>query len=842
MGRLEQQEQAAEWFRDLFTSDWTKVILSTLIIFSVLPFEWVHTYSLVFFAIFAVELYGRFAVLRSDLRQREINRVEIAFFVIDVIALLSFLPIQFLWDDIRFLRLARLSRMLLLLGYWGPIVREIWTILSKRERRYQLFFAGASVLILSFLSAVLLFHFQSKGIDFNEDGDPGNDRFWEMLWWSFRQIQDPGNLVKDADASLGFFCSLALTLAGLFVFSFIIGIATSVVEQLVEVGRERRLGFKRHSVICNVGPYSRVLLEELVAYYAKSLRSPRIVTMGQAPTRYSYMFQAPLASAIRYRQGQALSAHDLQKVDADRATRVILLGQRDREASDSEVVSQVLSVRERNESCEIYAELFRGDNVAAALKAGGPRTVPILADRLVGLFMAQIVSFPGVEAVYGDLLTSRGDEIYTCLFDRGALAGRKPPSGPLPPFGELLLRCHRAHDVILLGPLVRDEEGRHGYAHRLNPAEDEIIDPASLRGFFGVAASFESLKDFVLSLPDVDAPRPPRERPPVPRFSVCPQACQVERLLICGFHEGLVDFCEQLILLSGSPEIYIMVPDHEAALRAVAAFVDRPALQLPADLTRRVSFAALDALELGYRAREGEAAGSIRFFVGDWTHERTLVEQPDAGYRLAEMDAVLFTYTLDDSDPDARTSLSLIKLLHLRESRPDAVRPNLRLVCEVQSTEKAGLLIKRFGRESRAADRSCYPISIVPAERMRNGLLAQGVFVPGIDLIYRELLSEAGQEVCKLVVTEPVDPAVTLSFGDLLATLYRRDRLIPVAVELLDGNGARRVVVNPRRRSDDYRFRAGDLVGVFAIGEYDDQPRASGACGGCKFVGRTPAP
>jgi len=822
----------AEWFRDVFASDWTKVLLSTLIILSVLPFEWVHVYSLVFFLIFAVELFGRYTVLRQDYYDRQISRIEIIFFCLDVVATLSFLPFEWFWDDVRYLRLFRLSRMLLLLGYWGPMVRQIGLILAKRERRYQLFFAGASVLILSFLSAVLLFHFHSRGIDFNEDNVPGNESFWDMLWWSFRQIQDPGNLVKDVDATLGFFCSLFLTLAGLFVFSFIIGIAASVVEELVKVGRERRLGYRRHSVICNLGPYSRVLLEELVAYYAKSLRSPRIVTMGPAPSRYNYMFEEALAS-VRYREGQPLNRHDLEKVDADRATRVILLGQRNRDASDSEVVSQILSVREINERCDIYAELFRGDNLQAALMAGGPRTVPIQADRLVGLFLAQIVSFPGLEAIFGDLLSSKGNEIYTCLFDTGAMAGKKPPSGPLLSFAELLERGHRAHNVILLGPLVADEDERVGYSHRLNP-RGGLADPAELRGFFGVAPSFERLKEMVLSLPDVAAPRRQTAQPrPVPRLAVCPQAGRVRNMLICGFHDGLVDFCEQLILINGAPNIFIMVAEEAQLPRVAEAFLERPEVTDP---SQSVSFERLDVTQMRYElgpdaTRQGE--GTIQLLVGDWSHERAMIEGSD-GFRLVDMDAVLFTFTQGEADPDARTSLGLLKLIKLDKAHAQ-MRPNLRILCEVQNGEKAALLGKRFGH----ATGGCHPISVVSAEAMRNALLAQGVFVPGIDIVYRELLSEKGQEICKLVVvSEPEDPDLVLTFADLLTTLYQREGLITVAVELSDREG-RRVVVNPPHRGDDYRFRVGDIAGVFIIGEYNDLPRAKNPCGGCPTLSRS---
>ena len=112
----------AEWFRDRFASDLTKLLLSILILVSVLPFDWVQTLSWPLLAIFALELFGRATVLRDDLKRRSISRVEIAFLVIDLIAVLSFLPLEHIWDDMRLLRLFRLCRMLLLLGSGSAVL------------------------------------------------------------------------------------------------------------------------------------------------------------------------------------------------------------------------------------------------------------------------------------------------------------------------------------------------------------------------------------------------------------------------------------------------------------------------------------------------------------------------------------------------------------------------------------------------------------------------------------------------------------------------------------------------------------------------------------------------
>jgi hypothetical protein len=829
----QEREQVVESVRDLFAADLTKVLLSVLIIISVLPFRWAQDYSVVFFGIFAVEIALRGFVFLHDLRRRSMNKVELIFLIFDVMATLSFLPMEALWGEIRFLRLFRLSRMLLLLNYWGPIVREVWMILAKRERRYQLSFFAAAVLILSFTSAVLLSHFESKGVDINGDGDPTNDdrSFGALLWWAFRQIESGDNLLRDPNASLAFVFSIFLTLAGLFLFSFLVGIGTSVVEELVAVSKERRIGMRKHSVICNLSPHSEVLLQELVAYYSKSFRSAHIIALGLAENRYDYMHEERLRK-IRYRQGQAMSQHDLIKVDADRATRVILLGHRDDPQSDSEIVSQILSVREVNSRCSIYAEIFAAANVEAALHAGGQRLIPVLANRLVGHYVANLIVFPGVERVYDDLLTSSGDEIYTCVYDEGAMTGRKPPSGALLPFGELLERAHRALGVILLGHLLADETSPTGFCAAFVPgctpppgrtAYGPIAEVSRLRGFFGIAASFEELRGLVESLPDITTHTEEHVTESVPRFAGCPAASSIQRFVICGFHDGVIDFCEALILFSRVPALVIMVTDADAAARITQAFVDQVRTDDQEDLEGHVAFRQRPDVvgQLEYDV-PGAGVGQLTIAAADWSDERVLCEHAASGHRLAETDGLLLTYTPGEADPDARTSLALLKLMHLVERRSPFVHPELRVFCEIQSTEKADLFARRF---SRTAVGGCPTVSVVASDKIRNSFLAQSVFVPGSVSIYRELLNDRGLSLCKLLPAPGVDASTPLTFGQLLSVLYERDGMLVVAVELQETEGAdvlshRRLVVNPRVHSPSYRFTAGQLVSIFAIADF----------------------
>jgi len=407
-----------------------------------------------------------------------------------------------------------------------------------------------------------------------------------------------------------------------------------------------------------------------------------------------------------------------------------------------------------------------------------------------------------------------------------------------------------------MGYLVRDEAQTQGFSHVINPGSPrpggqqpppEVPPVDRLVGFFGVADHFERVKGFVESMPDVASSR--AATPVLDNsmgLSLCPAAVNLKSILICGFHDGIIDFCEQLVLFCHEVKIFIMVPQKEQIGDVAHAFIHRVDVDEEAAWARRVTFAKGTAFNrVRYvvdrapvdRAAPG-SSGQIHIMSGDWSDERVLLSRPRQGYDLRQMDAVLLTYSETAADPDARTALGLLKLIRLRETRPEALGAGMRIVCEVNSTEKADLFRHRFGHPDSPSAQGCHPVTIVPAKRLRNSLVAQSIFVPGIANIFSDLLSESGQEICKLLVDHNgADPDQLWTFSELLVSLYHTHGLVLVAVELTDPDGGdRRVVVNPRPRGDDYRFTAGQLLSIFAVGDTVGMGRTARPCEGCELV------
>ncbi|MBW2735540.1 MAG: ion transporter [Deltaproteobacteria bacterium] len=797
-----------EALRDAFASDLTKLGLSTLIIVSVLPFAWVESASLLFFGAFALELVLRVVVLRYELHTRALSKTELVMLALDVLATLSFLPLGGLFSSqgARFLRLIRLSRMLMLLSYWSPIGKEIWVIISKRERRYQLLFVASMVVILTFAAALLLYHFGNT-IDFNEDNKLNDRSFWSVVWWSFRQIQDPGNMVKDASATLAFAFSLVLTTFGIFLIAFLIGIGTSVVSELVDVGRERRIGMGEHSVIANLGLHSRVLVEELVRYYRKSLRSPKLVTLGSGSARPDYMLDEELRR-VRYRQGSATVLHDLIKVDSDRARRVILLGEGEEALADSQVISQILSVREINDTCQIFAELVTRDNVDAARLAGGRHTVPILTHELVSKLLADILTFPGVETLYDQLLSSRGSEVYTCIYGMGAMEKHAAPTATSQRFSELVARAHREHGVLLMGTLTGKDDDEGTYA--LNPQSTAEFD-----GLFGLANNFQKLRTCAIGLAE-KAPKRASTRQQkviIPCIEASSGRETFSKVLLCGYHQGLGDLCRELVGFSPGVEIFLFVPRiehlYQLARNLGPSEGDQHAM---AELEARLAspmLAALPGETLPPVRIVLEGGSAAHLMAGDWSEEATLTKNR-GDYRLKEMEAVFFSYTMPDADPDARTALASLKLHHVARSTPERVHPRLRTLCEVLDNDKAALFSSHFTQKQKP------PALVVCTEHLRHAFMAQAVFVPRVAAIYHELLSHCGQSLRRVrlqAISE--EEAREVTFGELAETLQSRDGLLPLAVELPDDKGEMQIIVNPTQK-----LRLADIGLIYAVGDH----------------------
>lgn len=239
-----------------------RLVLSAAIVVSLLPLDWVAGLDMVFFGLFALEFSLRCVSVwggraRADAASGDSARwVPWLLLVLDLVALSSFLPLVGSGDN-RWFRLVRLSRILLLFGYWAPLVHDLCNVALRGERGRQVALMGCVVTAAALGGAVVLDHgLGAASPDFDEDGnvDARDRQFFVRVWWAFRQIQDPGNMLAAPNVYLAVVVSLSLTVLGLFLFSFLIGLGGDIVRELLTIGRRRPPGFRGHTVVVNTGP------------------------------------------------------------------------------------------------------------------------------------------------------------------------------------------------------------------------------------------------------------------------------------------------------------------------------------------------------------------------------------------------------------------------------------------------------------------------------------------------------------------------------------------------------------------------------------------------------------
>lgn len=782
------------------TSAAARIVLSVLILVSVMPMHAVEALRSAFLIIFSIEISLRLGIMaaRSYLRG-ERNVSEALFIALDMVATASFLPIDTLsvfGVDTSVLRLVRAARMLLLLAYWGPTFRDFFQIALRRERLYQFGVIITFALMLTATGAAALRLFDLRHVDTDGNGVPGEAADWDLqnvLWWSFRQVQDPGNMLQDTHEVGVLVVSLALTGGGMLLVAFLIGIGASLVEEVFRAGRYRPLALRDHTIILNAGPDSLGVLIEISSYYRKQLSKPRMVVIGEGTDRPDFLNE-PHVRSFRYLPGRSGDLQTLARAAVKTARRVVLLAPGTGQEADAATVTTALAVLDAGGTTQVAAEVNHPNN-ADLLERPGKGTIPVLARRLASLVLGQATVSPGIEAVLDELLSSDGSEIYTCVSGEGACARLPPTLAMSGRMGRHIAATHADSQVVLIGTLVSRERGAgvSTLVPRLNPLS---LDGLEVRGLIGVADRFRSLRRVVElchapGLP-VDAEAPVTE--PLARVRT---GDHPRRVLILGFHEDAVEIVDQLVRLC-APGLEVRILVGTAAKRDVTVDALLDQLGAPGDLSLSVDASVLRVAmpggvsEIAVEARD-------RLTPGLYANALLDEERPDA--------VIILRRDRPDLDPDAATVLGVLRLMESAQSQPPgAHRPLPHVVAELYDPDKLNLLRALTTNHPLGAR-----LSLICTEVMRQRVLAQSFFVPGLSALYRELLRAGEQEILTL------DPVGAPTFGALMRSLPESLGAIPIAVATADPGApfGLRIHVNPPA---SFGGEGEEIVRVYAIG------------------------
>jgi hypothetical protein len=807
----------------------TRSVLAVCIVVSLLPFAWVGALQTLFLVVFGLELTLRLGATARRRRTRgeddpRPSRAELVFLVIDFLAWASFLPLDELFGlHASWLRGLRLFRLLLLFRLGRPLIVDLWRVLTRREQLQQLGLVTAAVLALSFLSAIVL---TQLAVPHDYDGVDGiPEGFWDRVWWSFRQVESPDNLVAHlGEHPIVLLVSFLLTITGIFVFSYLIGVGTTVVDQVLRAERRRPVPFHSHTLV--VGPIaeSELLVREFVGLYEKNREGrriswraivkwivdpdhprprryalPRMALLGPEEMPPPFLYE-PTMRWVVHRKGNGDDLVALRLVAASEAKRVVIVSPSPRPQGDPDAttVTALAAFRSENREAHAFVEVRESANAEVVRALGGPGTHTLDVSRVLGLFLVQHLLTPGVERIFQELLSASGHELYTHVFldpdERRALATR-----PLD-FAELRRRA-RKEGALLLGLFEGDEARRstrdlidaESLAPRFCPnavASDgsapgrpatsvpaTSVPASSVQGIFGIALNYAHLRTVAQACLKAGS------TPPAPA---------AESLL----DEVELDRCPR-------PRRVVLV-GYDSALRSLAEGLARVV-----ERVELVSVMSTERLNPGRRTRLGlgadgsralENGGSLRVVLDD-----TSVVAERAARFAEDADAVVFLSDGREQDADAHTLLRVLRFAAALGHEG----PELRCLVEVEGLADPEPVQAKL----RLISRRLRPV-FLSTERLTRYFLVHSAFVPGVSAIYDALLSTRGESLVRIPLASRPDDARGLTFDALIET-FAPLGCLPVAVEVSTSNGEE-VLVNP---PGDLRLERRVVSGVFALAD-----------------------
>jgi ion channel POLLUX/CASTOR len=300
----------------------------------------------------------------------------------------------------------------------------------------------------------------------SDDTVPAPKGFGQELFYSLLHALDPGTVAGDEGSWRYILTMLALTVAGLFIVSALIGvIAAGIDEKLGELRRGRSLVLESdHTVVLGWSDSIFTIISELTIANESRRRAVVVVLADRDKVEMQDAIRAKVpdlrGTRLVCRSGSPMDVDDVRLSSHATARSVIVLAPEGSDDPDSEVIKTLLALThtgpdDAGDSPVVVAEIRNPANLEAARLVGTERTVLLDIRDTVAKLLVQTSRQSGAAAVYLELLDYDGDEIY--VLEEHTLGSMT--------YGEALLAFETAS---LLG--VVDDDGA-----RLNPPHDTVL-------------------------------------------------------------------------------------------------------------------------------------------------------------------------------------------------------------------------------------------------------------------------------------------------------------------------------------------------------------------------------
>lgn len=576
----------------------------------------------------------------------------------------------------------------------------------------------------------------------------------EGMWLNLMHTLDAGNVAGAVGWTFRIIM-LLVTVAGIFIFSTLIGIISNGINTKLEDLRKGRSFVieDNHTLILGWSSKIFTVISELSIANANQ-RKPRIVILAEkdkVEMEDEIRRQVPdlRTTKVICRNGNPCDISDLHIANPYQAKSIIIL-HNETPAGDSEIIKTILAItnnpQRRPEPYHIVAELKEQANLEVAKMVAthqkGDETIheleAILSDELVARIMVQTSRQSGLSSVYVELLDFDGVEIY--FTSAPQLTGKT--------FGEILFAYE---DSAVIGMLKQDG------GVKINPASDEKLEVGDK-----IIAISEDDDTLVLA----------SHRAPIQEAAIRdarPGAPQTEKTLLLGWNKRAAAIIREM--------------DSYVAAGSTMHIVS----QIP------VEPAEVAAVENGLR------------------HLKLQVEMRDTGNR-AVLDSLgvegydhILLLCYDDRGAQEADSLTLITLLHLRDIA-EKLNVDLSIVSEMYDIRNRELAEVTKADDFIVSDKL---ISLVLSQVSENKELMR---------VFDELFDAAGCEIYLKAIEEFAALGELITFATLVESARRKGMVAigyRIDAESGDPSKAYGVKVNPGK-SQKVIFKPGDKLIVIS--------------------------
>src|SRR5919199_453639 len=246
--------------------------------------------------------------------------------------------------------------------------------------------------------------------------------FLQTLWFNLMRTIDPGNVGGDKGSWLFLLSMLAVTVGGILVFSTLIGVIfTGIEDKLSDLRKGRSFVVERgHTIIFGWSPEIFSIIAELAAANESRKKSACIAILAQKD-------KVEMEDEIRERVGKTrntrvvcrtgdpIDIDDVEIVNPHDARSIIILSPEGDEA-DSQVIKTILALTNnpgrRKSPYHIVSRIREPENLGVARMVGRDEVELVPVDDFIARLTAQTCRQSGLSVVYTDLLDFEGHEIY----------------------------------------------------------------------------------------------------------------------------------------------------------------------------------------------------------------------------------------------------------------------------------------------------------------------------------------------------------------------------------------------------------------------------------------------